>query len=146
MGNDVLCRLDVFLAALIQLLDLIGRDFGKLSLELFSLHGAHILVFVYVIGQVDSRIAILQLLITLLSQAFLQNLEDLSLLVLLLIVEIRLNVQLFFLLLLSVLSAELLCTFLSMTCMHTAAAPKKHKSQHCESKDQDDMLQKPISD
>ena len=106
------------------MLNLIWRDLGKFVLDFLSLHliycdmlcdvGWHNNLFVSSFAR-----------ICLFCEPILQYLQYFALLFLLPIVQTSLNRQLFFLLLLSVLTPKLLGTFLSTTRMDAATAPKK---------------------
>ena len=85
MGNDVLSLLDLALALIIELVDLVRCDLGELCLQLLSLHLGHFQFFVDKAGQVYRLLTCLPL-IKLLSELLLEDLQDLALLLFLLIV------------------------------------------------------------
>ena len=84
----VLSELDVGLGVLVELVDLLGCNLREFGLELVTVHLVHSDLVVDELGQID-LLAILHL--ELLSEAVLQNLQDFSLLRLLLVVQAGLN-------------------------------------------------------
>ena len=122
LRDVVLRNLDLALRVLVQLLDLVGRDFSEFILDFFPLHHVDLHLLndeSWYINRFITSFAHGSLL----SESILKYLEDLPLLVLLSVVKTGLNCKFLFFLLLPVLATELLGALLGPAGMNTAAAP-----------------------
>ena len=137
MRDDLLPQLGI------EQVYLLGRDLAVLFLEIGAEHPGNGHFLSDEVGHINRRLSFRELLLV--SKEVLHDLEDLPLLLLLSVVQRRLDCQLFFLLLLPVLSAQLLSPSFGPSRMDAAAAPKADKNEYRASQDKNEVGQDPLS-